>query len=123
MGVSALESHATSKKHKQIVSDRSKKYSMFFGKFFVSSTDAEKSVENLSEAVCKKINTLDNLIAVYENSLNAKILSCLKVVNAHWSYNSCTDIAKLFHSKFPDSEIVGGFPWERQNSGILSHMD
>ena len=83
MGVSALESHATSKKHKQIVSDRSKKYSMFFGKFSVSSTDAEKSVENLSEAVCKKSNTLDNFIAVYDNSLNAEISWCLKVVNAH----------------------------------------
>ena len=36
MGVSALESHSTSKKNKQIVSDRSKNYSMFFGKFSVS---------------------------------------------------------------------------------------
>ena len=74
MGVSALESHSTSKKHKQIVSDRSKNYSMFFGKLSVSSPDAEKSVENLSETVCKNNNTLDNLIAVNENSLNAEIL-------------------------------------------------
>ena len=74
MGVSALESHSTSKEHKQIVSDRSKNYSMFFGKSSFSSPDAEKSVENLSETVCKKNNTLDNLIAVNENSLNAEIL-------------------------------------------------
>ena len=62
---------------------------MFFGKSSVSSPDAEKSVENLPETVCKKNNTLDNLIAVNDNSLNAEILWCLKVVNAHWSYNSC----------------------------------
>ena len=82
---------------------------MFFGKSSVSSPDAEKSVENLSETVCKKNNALDNLIAVNDNSLNAEILWCLKVINAHWSYNSCTDIAKLFHSMFPDSEIAGQF--------------
>ena len=54
MGVSALESHSTSKKHKQVVSDRSKYYSMFFGKSSVSSPNVEKSVENLSETVCNK---------------------------------------------------------------------
>ena len=55
--VSSMMSHSTSKKNKQIVSDRSKNYSMFFGKFSVPSPDAEKSVENLSETVCKKNNT------------------------------------------------------------------
>ena len=109
MGVGGLESHSTSKKHKQIVSDRSKNYSMFFGKSSVSSPDAEKSVENLSETVCKKNNTLDNLIAVNNSSLNVEILWRLKVINAHWNCNSCTDIAKLFHSMFPDSEIEGQF--------------
>ena len=54
MGVSALKSHSTSKKHKQIVSDWSKYYSMFFGKSSVSSPNVEKSVENLSETVCNK---------------------------------------------------------------------
>ena len=82
---------------------------MFFGKSSFSSPDAEKSVENLSETVCKKNNTLDNLIAVNNNSLNVEILWCLKVINAHWNCNSCTDIAKLFHSMFPDSEIAGQF--------------
>ena len=57
IGVCALLSHSTSKKHKQIVSDRSKNYSMFFGKSSVSSPDAEESVENLSETVSKKNNT------------------------------------------------------------------
>ena len=46
MGVSDIESHSASKKHKQIVSDRSKNYNMFYGKYSVSSPDAEKSVEN-----------------------------------------------------------------------------
>ena len=109
MGVSALESHSTSKKHKQIVSDRSKNYSMFFGKSSVSSPDPEKSVKNLSETLCKKNNTLDNFIAVSDNSLNPEILWCLKAINAHWSYNSCTDIAKLLHSMLPDSKIAGQF--------------
>ena len=41
---------------------------MFFGKSSVSSPDAEKSVENLSETVYKKNNTLDNFTTVNENS-------------------------------------------------------
>ena len=57
IGVCALLSHSASKKHKQIVSDRSKNYSMIFGKSSVSSPVAEESVENLSETVCKKNNT------------------------------------------------------------------
>ena len=67
-------SHIQLVRNKQIVSDRSKNYSMFFGKSSVSSPDAEKSVENLSEPVCKKNNTLDYLTAVNDNSLNAEIL-------------------------------------------------
>ena len=69
MGVGALESHSTIKKHKQIVSGRSKNYGMFVGKSSISSPDAEKSVENLSVTVCKKNNTLDSHIVVNDNSL------------------------------------------------------
>ena len=72
-------SHIQLVRNKQIVSDRSKNYSMFFGKSSVSSLDAEKSVENLSETVCKKNNTLDYLTAVNDNSLNAEILRFKKL--------------------------------------------
>ena len=31
------------------------------------------------------------------------------MANAHWSYNSSSDIAKLFQCMFPDNEIVSQF--------------
>ena len=34
---------------------------------------------------------------------------CLKIVNAYWSYNLSSDIAKLFQCMFPDSEITSQF--------------
>ena len=80
---------------------------MLFGKSSASSTEAEKSIDNSSsENTCKNISTLDNIIAINDNSLNAEIIWCLKVVNAHWSYNSSSDIAKLYQCIFPDSEIT-----------------
>ena len=110
MGVSALESHSNGKKHKQMLANRSKNYSMFFGKSSASSTEAEKSVENSSsENTCKNISTLDYIIAINENSLNAEIIWCLKVVNAHSSHSLSSDIAKLFQCMFPDSEIASQF--------------
>ena len=82
-------------------------------KFSASSTEAEKSVENSSsENTCKNISTFDNIIAINDNSLIAEIIWYLKVVNAHWSYNSSlcyTYIAKLFQCMFPDSEIASQF--------------
>ena len=60
-----------------------KNYSIFFSKSSASSTDAGKSVENLSsENTCKNISSLDNIVAVNDISLNAEIIWCLKVVNA-----------------------------------------
>ena len=101
------QSHSNGKKHKQILADRCKNYSMLFGKSSASSTEAEKSIDNSSsENTCKNISTLDNIIAINDNSLNAEIICCLKVVNAHWSYNSSSDIAKLYQCIFPDSEIT-----------------
>ena len=83
IGVSALESHSNSEKHKQILADWVKNYSIFFSKSSASSTDAGKSVENLSsENTCKNISSLDNIVAVNDSSLNAEIIWCLKVVNA-----------------------------------------
>ena len=102
---------------------------MFFGKSSVSSSDAEKSVENSSsENICKNISTLDNIIAINNNSLNAEIIRCLKVVNAHWSYDSSSDIVKLFQCMFPDSEIASQFSMGKTKSrymilyGLVPHF-
>ena len=57
---------------------------MFFGKSSASSTEAEKSIKNSSsENTCKNITTLVNIIAVNDNSVNAEMIQCCKVVNAH----------------------------------------
>ena len=82
MGVSALESHSNGEKQTN-TSWSIEKLHYFFSKSSASSTDAEKSVENSSsENTCKNISFLDNIVAVNENSLNAEIIWCLKVVNA-----------------------------------------
>ena len=78
--VSALESHSNGKKHKQIPADRSKNYSIFFGKSSATPTMAEKSVENSSSKnTCKNISSLDNIIAIKDNSLNFEIIWRLKL--------------------------------------------
>ena len=116
MGVSALESHSNGKKHKQLPADQSKNYTMVFGESSVSSTEAEKSVENSSfENTCKNISTLEHIIAINDNSLNAEIIWYVKVVNAHWSNNFSSDIAKLFQWMFPDSEIASQSSVEKTN--------
>ena len=38
--------------------------------------------------------------------LRVEVLWALKIVNSHFSYNSCTDVAKVFQAMFPDSEIA-----------------
>ena len=82
---------------------------MFLGKSSASSTEAEKSKNSSSENTCKNISTLDNVNAINDNSLNAEIIQCLKVVNVEWSYNSPSDNAKLFQCIFPDSQIASEF--------------
>ena len=119
MGVSALESHSNGKKHKTNTSWLIQKLQYVFGKSSASSTEAEKSVENSSsENTCKNNSTLDNIIAINNSSLNAEIIWCLKVVNAHWSYNSSSNIAKLFQCMFPaDSEkasLILKVDWEKR---------
>ena len=44
----------------------------------------------------KIISTLDNLF-IYNSSLNAKTIQCLKVVNARQSYNLSSDLLILGH--------------------------
>ena len=40
---------------------------------------------------------------------NAEILWCLKMVDKHFSYNSCSDLANLFQCMFAGSEVAQHF--------------
>ena len=82
MGVSALESRSNGKKQTN-TNWSIQKLHYFFSKSSASSTEAEKSVENSSsESTCKNISSLDNIIGINDNSLNAEMIWRLKVVNA-----------------------------------------
>lgn len=76
---------------------------MFFGKSSALSTEPEKSIKNSSsENTCKNISTLVNIVAINDNSLNAEMVWCCKVVDAQCSYNLSSDVVKLFQRMFHD---------------------
>jgi hypothetical protein len=52
--------------------------------------------------------TLTNFV-IKNKCLHAEIIWTMKVVKAHYSYNSCTDISETFQSMFPDSAIAKQF--------------
>ena len=47
---------------------------------------------------------------ISDNTLNAEILWCSKVVMNHFSYNSSEGLSKLFVVMFPDSGLAAHFP-------------
>ena len=87
MGSSALHSHASSKKHKKLMTAHSKcgSINLFFNKPCSSgTTKAHHKTETVKEMLSKNDVT------------NAEIMWCLKVADGHFSYNSCSDLANLF---------------------------
>ena len=99
MGCSALHSHASSKKHKELMTAHSKcgSIDLFFNKpCFSGTTKAQRKTGTVKEMLTKNDVT------------NAKIM-CLKEVDGHFSYNFCSDLANLFQCMFADSEIAHQF--------------
>ena len=113
MGSSALDSHSTGKKHKQRVGERSQYSDIFFKKktdssCIGSSNSSLKKGETVTIGNPTQTGTIGHF-QVSQNSLNAEILWCLKVVNGHLSYNSCSNLAQMFQYMFPDSEVAAQF--------------
>ena len=115
MGVSALESHATGKKHKSLIKERKQYSETFFPQKKSSERNSEKE-EGQSTSIIQKetgkqkqsAKSIDQY-AVSINNLNAEILWCMYVVKGHLSYNLCSNIKELFNVMFPDSDIVAQF--------------
>ena len=106
MGVSALTSHATGLEHKSKLPESQATIDIrtMFG------VQKKQTDTNLSNQAThdknkeKDVTMIDNLIVNKENTLNAEILWCLKMVLSHDSYHSCNDLLSLFKRMFPDSE-------------------
>ena len=99
---SALDSHASGKKHQQLMLEHSKSgmIDLMFNKPCSSST---KETED-----SKKSGSLDDLLLKNE-VINAEILWCLKLVAGHLSYNSCSNISKIFKTMFSRSDVARQF--------------
>ena len=107
VGSSALHSHASGKKHKEFMTAHNKCgfIDLFFNKPCSSgTTKAQYKTGTVKEMLTKNDVT------------NAEIMWCLKVVDGHFSYNSCSDLANLFQCVFADSEIAHRLHLEKQNA-------
>ena len=100
MGSSALHSHAFSKNHKEFMTAHSKcgSIDLFFKKLCSSdTTKAQHKTGTVKEMLTKNDVT------------NAEIMWWLKVVDRHFSCNSCSDLSNLFQFMLADSEIAHQF--------------
>ena len=98
MGVSALEFHATGKKHKSLIKERKQYSETFFPQKKSSERNSEKeegqSTSTIQKETGKQKQSAKSIdqYAVSINSLNAEILWCMYVVKGHLSYNLCSNI-------------------------------
>ena len=100
MGSSALHSHVSGKKYKELMTAHSTcgSINLFFNKPCSSgTTKAQHKTGTVNEMLTKNDVT------------NAEIMWCLKVVDGHFSCNSCSDLANLFQCVFTNSKIAHQF--------------
>ena len=119
MGVAALTSHAKGQKHNSKLSDKSSSADirlMLGGSMnkenIRPTTDKQKDSETNKQTVKSSdipSSSMDKLIANQANTLNAEILWCLRMVQAHESYNSCSDLSALFQRMFAGNEVAEKF--------------
>ena len=113
MGVSALASYASGKKHQSELSGKNS--SMDIRLLLGASNKSEKSetsdkqTSSTDKQTKSMEKTMDKLIINQENTLNAEILWCLRMVLTHKSYNSCNYLTPLFQRMFAGHEVVEHF--------------
>ena len=102
MGSSTLDSHASGKKHQQLMLECSKSgvIDLMFNKPCSSST---KETED-----SKRSGSLDDLLLKNE-VINAELLWCLKLVTGHLIYNLCSNISEIFKIMFSHSDVARQF--------------
>jgi len=106
MGKSALTSHTTSKKHKEAAQRRLTCVPIN------SLFQAPASPKPRATTLVKSVTKLEQL--------KADVIWCLKVVNSHYSYNSCENINKVFQLMFPDSMIATSFTCGATKCGYMA---
>ena len=120
MGVSALKSHAAGAKRKTLISVRKSTVDirMILGTSKQGGKEAKSdtvSQQFVAPANSKAHETVDHLLYNKENTLNAEILWCLRMIS-HESYNSCSDLSERFQRMFFDSEIAAKFSFGKTKS-------
>ena len=114
MGVSALELHAARSKHKTLISTRKSTVDIKMMLGTSKQGDKEAKSDTVSQQIeapanSKAQETVDYLLCNRENTLNAEILRCLRMISSHEGYNSSSDLLEIFQIMFFDSEITAKF--------------
>ena len=126
-GESALKSHATSQKHRNLLKSSSEALNDVFSSRDTASVggNAAKSVDsNSSDTVASMTipTTSANIQLLHTTAneiLRSEMLWAAKVATSHYSMNSCTDSCQLFKPMFPDSKITERFSYGSQKCAYL----
>ena len=105
MGVSFLESHAAGAKHKKLISARKSTADIRMMLRTYKQGDMEAKSDTVSQQIeapanSKAQETVDHLSYNKENTLNAEILWCLRMISSHESYSSCSDLSDFPRNVF-----------------------
>ena len=68
-----------------------------------------KQAQQINRNKLKEKKTVDKLIINEDNTLNAEIFWCLRIVLTHESYNLCSYLVPLFQRVFAGHEVTGHF--------------
>lgn len=75
-----------------------------------------------SDAPISQISSLNDMVGVSKDVLDAEITWCLKVVTSHYSYKSNSDMGKIFLRMFPDSVIARQLSCSERKLAYLCHF-
>lgn len=143
MGISALDSHASGKKHSEIAKIRiAGTGNLFFAKHSerassssiasISSSSAGSSSSTVTSSSSSEASTTLSAASssstvtknitdfiLPANTFQAEILWALKVVVNHFSMWSCLGLNDLFRRMFPDSNVAKSFQLSKTKCGYL----
>ena len=109
MGIGALVSHQSGKKHKEVFKNRTSFSTTFFDKSSRSSGTTDNILSGADQScgskTVQKNATVDSMI-ISVGSCHAEILWAIKIVMSKFSFNSCKKMGELFCVMFPDNEIA-----------------
>ncbi|XP_066936367.1 uncharacterized protein [Clytia hemisphaerica] len=102
MGRQALVSHASGSKHKEL----NVKIQTFFNPKSKKSVQKNPSTSEQTSSASqqtpgKKVQTTLEVVTTYADVVQAEICWALKCIDAGYSYNSCSDVGKIFNHIFP----------------------